>query len=173
MYMKKYKIVIGWILVVIWASFIFIMSNMDTNKSNRVSKKAVNEVIEISSETTNDRNITDEQTTDSKEQKKKEEKKENKIDTLNIYFRKVAHATEYFILSILLMIALTQSGISGKKVFLYVILICFVYACTDEYHQTFVYGRTGQFTDTLIDTAGGLIACLLVMVKNLLIKIIK
>ena len=35
-------------------------------------------------------------------------------------------------------------------------LICFVYACSDEWHQTFVPGRAGQFRDVLLDTAGSL-----------------
>lgn len=41
------------------------------------------------------------------------------------------------------------------------LIICFIYVCTDEYHQTFVNGRTGQFSDALIDTLGGVIACLI------------
>ena len=41
------------------------------------------------------------------------------------------------------------------------LVICFIYACTNEYHQTFVNGRTGQFSDTLIDTFGGFISCLM------------
>jgi VanZ family protein len=30
----------------------------------------------------------------------------------------------------------------------------FLYACSDEYHQTFVEGRIGQFSDVLIDMVG-------------------
>ncbi|HEX2359790.1 MAG TPA: VanZ family protein [Solirubrobacterales bacterium] len=32
--------------------------------------------------------------------------------------------------------------------------ISFLYACSDEYHQTFVDGRAGTVTDVLIDSAG-------------------
>lgn len=148
------KIIISWILVIIWASFIFTMSSMDTNKSNNKSKEVINEVIEKSVETTNDLSITNKQPS--------EKKKEKVIDELNLPLRKAAHAAEYLVLTILLIIAITQGGISGKKVWLYALLICFIYACTDEYHQTFVAGRTGQFTDSLIDTAGGAIGCLMV-----------
>mgnify|MGYP004633929879 FL=1 len=38
--------------------------------------------------------------------------------------------------------------------------MCFLYACTDEHHQTFVNGRSGLFLDTLIDTLGGFISCI-------------
>jgi VanZ family protein len=34
------------------------------------------------------------------------------------------------------------------------LLFCFLYACTDEFHQLFVSGRAGQFSDVLIDTVG-------------------
>ena len=33
-----------------------------------------------------------------------------------------------------------------------------LYAMTDEYHQTFVPGRVGAWTDVLIDSAGALLA---------------
>lgn len=40
----------------------------------------------------------------------------------------------------------------------------FLYACTDEIHQTFVPDRAGQFTDVLIDTAGGMLGAFIVMI---------
>ena len=38
----------------------------------------------------------------------------------------------------------------------------FLYACTDEFHQLFVPGRAGRFTDVLIDTTGGIIMLLFI-----------
>ena len=40
-------------------------------------------------------------------------------------------------------------------------LICYGYACFDEFHQLFVNGRTGQFSDCLIDTSGAILGILL------------
>ena len=60
-----------------------------------------------------------------------------------------------------ILIALKNSGVKGNKRFIIALVICFIYACTDEYHQTFVNGRTGQFSDTLIDTFGGFVSCLM------------
>ena len=34
------------------------------------------------------------------------------------------------------------------------IIICYSYAAIDEFHQYFVPGRAGRFTDTLIDAIG-------------------
>lgn len=137
------------------------MSNMDTNESNDKSKKTINEIIEKSVETTNNWGITDKHPSSSK--------MKQVIDKLNTPLRKVAHASEYLILTILLIIALINSGIKGKKIFIIALLICFLYACTDEYHQTFVKGRTGQFTDTLIDTMGGVIGCSIAVLKDKII----
>lgn len=147
------KTIISWILVVLWASIIFIMSGMDTNESNDKSKKVLNEIVEKTVETTNGMGITDKHPTQSK--------LNNVINKLNYPFRKMAHASEYLILSILLLIALKNSGIRDIKLFIIAVSVCFIYACTDEYHQTFVNGRTGQFIDVIIDTIGAIIGSLL------------
>lgn len=138
------------------------MSSMDTNESNDKSKKTINEIIEKSVETTNNWGITDKHPSNSK--------MKQVIEKLNKPLRKVAHASEYLILTILLIVALTNSGVKGKTVFIIALIICFLYACTDEYHQTFVNGRTGQFTDTLIDTIGGIIGCSIIVLKNKFVK---
>ena len=73
------------------------------------------------------------------------------------------HATVYFILAIMIILFITVMQ-EKKKYFLALlitIVICFLFACTDEYHQTFVGGRTGQFKDVLIDTSGALAGTLL------------
>lgn len=151
-----------WILVIIWAGLIFFMSSMDTNESNGKSKTIINDVVEKSVETTNELGITDKHPT--------ENKMTQVIEKLNYPFRKVAHASEYFILVLLILIALKNSGVKGRKIFIIAITMCFIYACTDEYHQTFVNGRTGQFPDTLIDTLGGFISCSIIVLKNKFVK---
>ena len=147
------KAIINWTLVIIWASVIFFMSSMDTNESNSKSKTVINDIVEKSVETTNELGITNKQPSESNKKKV--------IDKLNQPLRKVAHASEYFIFTILIIIALKNSGLNGTRLFIIAIIICFIYACTDEYHQTFVNGRTGQFSDTLIDTFGGFVSCLM------------
>lgn len=145
--------IISCFFVILWAGVIFFMSSMDTNESNGKSKTIINDVVEKSVETTNGLGITDKHPSKSK--------MEQIIDKLNYPLRKVAHASEYFIFTILILIALKNSGVNGIKMFVIALIICFIYACTDEYHQTFVNGRTGQFSDALIDTLGGLISCLM------------
>lgn len=134
------------------------MSNMILDELNSKSKTAISEAVGKAIETTNKMGITDKQPN--------QKQKEKVIDELNYPLRKVAHASEYFIFTIIILIALKNSGIKGKRKFIIALTICFIYACTDEYHQTFVKGRTGQFTDSLIDTAGGLASCLIYYLVN-------
>ena len=43
------------------------------------------------------------------------------------------------------------------------LVFCFVYACTDEYHQTFVPGRAGAMIDVAVDLVGVLFGLALVL----------
>jgi VanZ family protein len=52
-------------------------------------------------------------------------------------------------------------ALSRKKQVGFSVLLCFVYACSDEWHQSFVAGRGPSFTDVLIDTAGAAVAVLI------------
>lgn len=73
--------------------------------------------------------------------------------------RKGAHMTEYAILGVLLLLSMRQylRG-TEKETEGYRILIAFVigvlYAVSDEYHQTFVPGRSGEIKDVCIDSVG-------------------
>jgi VanZ family protein len=81
--------------------------------------------------------------------------------------RKAAHFTEYFILYILLYRAINTKRKGDIKVFIGSILIVFLYACSDEFHQAFVPGRGPAFRDVLVDTCGGLTAFLIMYIVTL------
>jgi len=81
------------------------------------------------------------------------------MDTLMVihfYIRKSAHFTEYFILGLLLLRGI-RGGRRGVKLAwaLVAISIVFCYASLDEFHQSFVPGRTPAFPDVMIDISGG------------------
>ena len=69
-------------------------------------------------------------------------------DAVTFAVRKLAHFCEYAVLGILMVRA--WENCAGALV------ICSLYACTDEVHQYFVPGRAMQFRDVLIDSAGAL-----------------
>ena len=66
---------------------------------------------------------------------------------------KKKHVTEYFILILLLYNTFYKSGGNNKKMLFPCLLICFMYVCTDEFHQLF-RERTGSFIDALMDNQG-------------------
>ena len=83
----------------------------------------------------------------------------DKAEFIDYPVRKCAHMSEYAILTLLGF--LTFSFLHGRR-FLIPIGVTFLYACTDEFHQLFVPGRAGRFTDVLIDTTGGIIMLLFI-----------
>ncbi len=73
----------------------------------------------------------------------------------DLLFRKVAHITEYFILALLLYRAFKGSfHLSYLGLFLWSFSLTFLYAISDEIHQLFVFGRSGNLEDVMIDTLG-------------------
>ncbi len=86
------------------------------------------------------------------------------IEDIHLVIRKCGHLAEYAILALLVWRASHQSKnnlptwswpkVGGT------LLVVFLYAATDEFHQSFVPTRTAHFTDVLIDTTGGAIALL-------------
>ncbi|MEA2113131.1 MAG: VanZ family protein [Patescibacteria group bacterium] len=68
--------------------------------------------------------------------------------------RKLAHISEYFVLTFLLISALKQHCPSKRKIIIISFLLAFLYACSDEYHQTFIIAREGAAGDVLIDSVG-------------------
>lgn len=75
----------------------------------------------------------------------------------NFIVRKGAHFTEYFILCMLTYNAIKDDFKIDKTLILSVMVV-FLYACSDEFHQSFVPGRGPAFRDVLIDTSGGITA---------------
>ena len=82
--------------------------------------------------------------------------------------RKMAHATEYAILGCLLTnLCLT---FPMRKAYMWGWLMGSAYAATDEFHQLFVSGRSGQITDVMIDSVGCLTGCLLIYLILCIVK---
>lgn len=141
-------------LTIIWLIVIFIFSSMNTQESNNKSKQTIKKTVEKTTEISENIGIT--------ENKIPPQKINSTVNKLNYPLRKCAHASEYAVLAILIIFtinAFTNNNYSIKKILL-TVLICFVYSLTDEYHQSFVPGRTSLFTDCLIDTTGSIIACM-------------
>ena len=75
-------------------------------------------------------------------------------------FKKLAHVTEYGILTGLLFSALRIHIRHRGRALLTAALVAVLYACSDEWHQTFVPGREGTLRDVAIDALGAVWACI-------------
>lgn len=132
--MKK---IIKLILVILWMALIFIFSNQKADDSSKLSDglivKVANIVIKKDLSTA---------------------KKDEIIDRYTTIVRKTAHFTIYLILGILVINLLMEYNI--KHIIIISLIICFLYSTSDEIHQLFVDGRSGEVKDVLIDTTGSL-----------------
>ena len=75
-------------------------------------------------------------------------------DKINFITRKLAHMTEYFALAVAVSFPLYVYGLHGFLLMLVAGIICVGFSCGDEYHQSFVAGRSPAVKDVCIDSFG-------------------
>jgi len=78
--------------------------------------------------------------------------------------RKLGHVTGYALLTALWVWALR--GAAVRRPVLIAVCISFAYAWTDEFHQTYVSGRTGTPVDVGVDAIGIAVAALLLRARR-------
>lgn len=83
------------------------------------------------------------------------------LDLVETIVRKAAHMTEYAMLAIAVSFSFYVYGKRIVNLILWSEIICVLYAITDEIHQLFIPGRSGQAMDVLIDGCGAMIGCLI------------
>lgn len=86
------------------------------------------------------------------------------ISSLSFIIRKAAHFSIYAILGIFTYFTVYFSVNKKIKSAIVSLLICFIYACSDEMHQLFISGRSGQIRDVFIDFSGALTATIIVLI---------
>ena len=97
-----------------------------------------------------------------------------KAEDIQLLIRKLAHVTEYFLLTLSLYLPLRiwlpyqEFSVQGKHFFYKLILPAFflslLSAAADEFHQSLVPGRCGTPLDVLVDSVGITVGCLLLIV---------
>ena len=90
------------------------------------------------------------------------------IELMSFPVRKTAHMTEYLVFYCTVRFGLhfTYQPLNVKHRLLTALAIVFLYACTDEFHQLFVPGRAGRYTDVLIDCFGCAVVTLICTIKK-------
>lgn len=135
---KKKELIISWMLLVIWMIFIFIMSSFNGNISSNQSGSIADLIYNLF-------NISD-------------------TEKVSLIVRKFAHVSEFFILGILVINLINKYNV--KYSYLISFIVCVLYASSDEFHQLFVPGRSGQVTDIFIDMIGVVLGLLIFCLIN-------
>lgn len=151
------KKVILWFLVIGCMATIFNFSSQVAEESKKTSSKVITKIVE---------------TVDIRKELTEIQKKKIAED-LTFVVRKGAHFSIYALLGILIFLLVKEYNFSTKRSFITSITASFIYACSDEFHQTFVSGRSGEVRDVLIDTVGAIVGCLLIIFIEYIIKNIK
>lgn len=128
--MNKKKL-IKWIMLIIWMLVIFLFSSQP--HSGETTKSIIKQIMP---------NI----------------KTNSLLDMINFIVRKSAHITEYFILTLLTISLLKEYTKKQNVILVSSLIFCFIYALTDEFHQSFIPGRSSLFRDVLIDTSGSVLS---------------
>jgi VanZ family protein len=136
----KRKKILRWALLLLWMTVIFMMSQQTGDKSSSQSDFVVNLVSFIGIEFN-----------------------DYVMGIATFLVRKSAHFMEYMILFILAY-RLMILDMNKRQAKIVAVVVVFGYACSDEFHQYFINGREAAFRDVMIDTSGGIIGSLLMMV---------
>lgn len=142
------------ILTILWLFVIFFFSSQNGDVSKNLTIGSIGKVVGDSTQVVD----------------QKEESKEMFIESLIKPVRKSAHAIEYFILGILIFLLLKEFPISLKWLMIGSLIFCVFYACTDEFHQLFIPGRTARLFDIMIDgmgSAAGILLCYVICRKRM------
>lgn len=95
------------------------------------------------------------------------------VDAFTFLIRKTAHFSIYAALGFCVFHFVSLRSPSWKQACWITIFFCFCYACSDEFHQLLSDGRSGQFSDVLLDTCGSMAGSLFARMLDLLIQNIR
>lgn len=134
--MNKFKKALPWLLLVFLMIIIFYLSNQPLGQSRELTKTTMIMVADVV-------------------------EKFIPIDAFKTHgivrlFRKSAHFFLYLVMALILMFGFKSFGIKGRKSIVLTMLICIVFAVSDEIHQLFVDGRGAQAKDVIIDAFGAM-----------------
>lgn len=94
------------------------------------------------------------------------------IDVANHVIRKIAHLTEYGILSALAFRALRgERPRWSLRWATGAVVLAVVLASIDEFHQAFVPSRTGAWQDVVLDTVGATVAQIVIRAVQVLLSL--
>lgn len=146
--------VILWILVIACAGTIFYFSSQPARESDNTSEGFIVTLIKLFD------------VSDVFSQSEIEEI----AASLNGPIRTLAHFGVYALLGFLIALLLNEYALIYPNIIFYSVLSSFLYACSDEFHQTFIPGRSAQIEDIVTDTLGALCGAVFALLVVVLVK---
>lgn len=133
----RIAVILSWTAVILWMLFIFYLSSQVAEQSNQLSTGITQAIMKLLG--------------------KLAPGIEPDLNSFNYFVRKNAHFIAYLVLGLLSSNAIGRSRPHNLRNALFALLLCVLYAISDEVHQLFVPGRGGQAMDVLIDSAGAVV----------------
>ena len=140
------------ILIILCMSTIFFFSHQKADESRNTSSKVVIKIVEILDV----------------------QGKLNKTQTLSLAdrlhrtARKIAHFCIFAVLGFLFALFFKEYKYALRHIFARSVVFSFLYACTDEFHQLFIPGRSCEIRDVCIDSLGASFGALTALVLVIL-----
>jgi len=157
------------VCIIIWGSSVYILSSQDSIDSSKLSSRVIIKILKTKDElTVKYKNF---KIKISGEDKPKEvntrQVTQDRVDRWQYRVRKAAHFTLYmvggFIIYLTCLSFTNEVKVRFKNIIIS-ILGSFLYACSDEFHQKFSYGRSSEIKDVLIDTTGAIFGILIAII---------
>lgn len=154
----KIKSAVFCLLTLLWMTVIFMFSAKNADDSTEQSSFVTNILMNIFSNVYRNSDLSD---------------KMQIIESMSFAIRKAAHFSIYSVLGLLSFLSVYYLTKFSNKTPFISLLICFIYACSDEMHQLFVPGRSGQLRDVFIDFSGALLMTLIILAVRKIYRKIK
>lgn len=142
---KFFKIILT-IFIFLWMILIFYFSNQNSSISGKTSTDFLCKIVEVV-----------------KGRKLAANERIRIRRKYSFYIRKLAHFFLYFVLGAMVYVLLCIFMRDPIKPVILAIFICFIYACTDEFHQLFIPGRSSKIFDIMVDTCGAMLSVSIIL----------
>ncbi len=141
---RRLRVFIRFAAVLLWCALIFSMSARPADLSSQDSGRLVETIVHVL------HRDFDQLPMQTREQIRQR---------TEVVVRKSAHMAEYAVLGILLLTWAKEAFLAWTPLRLWFLSwgLAVLYAASDEFHQRFVPGRSGEVRDVLIDAAGAAI----------------
>ncbi|AXF55237.1 VanZ family protein [Salicibibacter kimchii] len=134
------QMIVAWLLVIGWMGLIFYFSHQSGEASSSLSGGVTEVAYSWSQSLFPFVNID--------------------FETFHTLIRKAAHVAVYVVLGLFVIHAFRVSTIEGRvswRVIVWAWVLCTCYAITDEVHQLFIPGRSGEVSDVVLDSVGAMV----------------